>query len=66
MADLGYGGCAVFLACVGVGLPLRDEGGVGVGVGVFGVEGWVEGASEVVDVDLDVALRFGQCWCLCL
>lgn len=41
--DLGDGGCAVFLAGVGVFLPLGDEGCVG--ACIFGVEGWVEGAS---------------------
>lgn len=51
--DLCDGGCAVFLAGVSVFLPLGDEDCIG--ACVFGVEGWVEGTSEVVDVDLDVA-----------
>lgn len=51
VADLRDGGGAVFLAGVGVFLPFCDEGLVAC---VFVVEGWVEGAAEVVDVDLDV------------
>lgn len=52
VADLRDSGGSVFLAGVGVFLPFCDEGLVAC---VFVVEGWVEGAAEVVDVDLDVA-----------
>lgn len=52
VADLRDSGGAVFLAGVGVFLPFCGESFVAC---VFVVEGWVERAAEVIDVDLDVA-----------
>lgn len=37
VADLGYGGCAMFLAGGGIGGPFFKESGILGGVGVFGV-----------------------------
>lgn len=55
VADLGDGRCAVFLAGVGVLLPLGDEISIAFWVLVFVMQGWVEGAAHVVHVDLNVS-----------
>lgn len=55
MADLHEGRHAMLLAGVGVFFPWGDRAGFAF---VFGLEGWVVGAAEVVYVDLDVAFFY--------
>jgi hypothetical protein len=54
MADLHDGGDAVLLAGLGIFGPCLDERRVGLFACVLAWQGRIEGAAQVVDVDLDI------------